>query len=101
LAQVAAVGLEATETKLVTYEGRVTERVEVPDHHARHRFWQDLNKVLGNFPKEDNGPQASLVIIVPHKTLLPGHSESCQCDECIAEYNRRAGHTHLREPSDE
>jgi hypothetical protein len=101
LAQVAAAGLRATETKLVTYEGRVTERVEIPDHSARHRFWQDLNKVLGNFPKEDNGPQASLVIVVPEEILAPGHVDHCACGSCLEEYNRRAGHAHLREPSDE
>jgi hypothetical protein len=66
LADVASRGLDATETKLVTFEGEVKSREEIPDWHARHKFWRDSNMIFGNFPKEEgNVQQAALIVKLP------------------------------------
>ncbi len=29
-------------TKVVSHEGQITDTLEMPDWHARHKFWRDI-----------------------------------------------------------
>jgi hypothetical protein len=39
-------GLTATETKLASFEGKFTDEREVADNVTRHKYWQDVAKIL-------------------------------------------------------
>jgi hypothetical protein len=80
-------GLMATETKLVTFEGKFTDEREVADNTTRHKYWHDAAKMAGMFPREDAAPVTQLLVRLPIAVLVPGHSESCTCRECWDAWN--------------
>jgi len=62
-------GLEARETKVVTHEGQVTDKVDLPDFHAREKYLQMAHKLRGDFPRDDMGPQAALILRIGDEPL--------------------------------
>jgi len=83
IAQKLRQGMEATETKLATWEGKFTDRVEVPDNSARFRYVEAGAKILSMFPDASPQLQAQLILKLPSRVILPGHGEDCTCQECI------------------
>jgi hypothetical protein len=77
-------GLSATETKLAIFEGKFTDERQVCDNTTQHKYWQDVAKIAGMFPREDSGPTAALFVKMPIAILAPGHSPTCLCSECSA-----------------
>ena len=53
LDEVGLEGLHATETRVITNNGVVTDGVEVPDYHARLKYWREYNLMVGRLGKED------------------------------------------------
>jgi len=75
-------GLTATETKLATWEGKFTDERQVSDNTTQHKYWQDLAKISGMFPREDTAATAQLFVRLPDVMLMPGHPNTCLCVEC-------------------
>ena len=86
VAQKVREGMEATETKLATWEGKFTDRVEVPDNSARFRNVEAAAKMLSMFPDESSQFHAQLIVKLPSRVLVPGHDEACTCQECVARW---------------
>ncbi len=82
LASHAAQGLRATETKLATWEGKFTDERQVNDNTTQHKYWQDLAKIAGMFPREDAPATAQLFVRLPDVVLTPGHGKTCACPSC-------------------
>ena len=81
-------GMDAMEVKLATWEGKFTDRVEVPDNSARFRNVEAASKMLGMFPDEPTGPTAQLIVRIPDVTHAPGHGPTCSCQECGEQWER-------------
>ena len=81
LRQVAREGLEASrvisanvivksdnpKVKNKNATARDVDFIEVPDHSVRHRYWQDLNKILGHLGPDNgngNGNQTNFLTII-------------------------------------
>lgn len=98
---VASEGLDAKSTRLVTdKDGRVVDAIEFPDHQNRHRFWRDLLMVKGYLGREDTSqvPSGGLIIIAPDAAkVVPGHVETCMCEECIAAWDEKTKELRLLE----
>jgi hypothetical protein len=90
IAQKLREGMEATETKLATWDGRFTDRVEVPDHSAWFRNVEAAGKMLEMFPKEETNQQAALLIRLPDVELTPNHGKSCTRRECAGNWSKMA-----------
>jgi hypothetical protein len=88
----------ANETKLATWEGKFTDRVEVPDHSARFRNVEAAGKMLGMFPKEETNMQAALLVRLPGVELTPNHGKSCSCSECADNWSKMALSTPANPP---
>jgi hypothetical protein len=82
-------GLSATETKLATFEGKFTDERQVSDNTTQHKYWQDVAKIAGMFPREDATAQAALFVKMPITVLAPGHSPSCVCSECASAWEEQ------------
>src|SRR5712692_8720328 len=75
-------GLTATETKLATFEGKFTDERQVSDNTTQHKYWQDLAKIAGMFPREDTTATAQLFVRLPDIELTPNHGKVCSCQDC-------------------
>src|SRR5947209_8093913 len=75
-------GLTATETKLASFEGKFTDERQVTDNTTQYKYWQDLAKIAGMFPREEATATAALFVRLPDEVLTPGHPNTCICDEC-------------------
>lgn len=75
-------GLTATETKLATWEGKFTDERQVSDNTTQHKYWQDLAKIAGMFPREDATATAQLFVRLPDIELTPAHGNHCLCADC-------------------
>src|SRR5271163_4410015 len=60
---------QANDIRLATFEGKFTDRVEVPDENIRHKAIADVAKILNLFPKEESGPVAALFVRLPDRTM--------------------------------
>ena len=93
LFEVAGEGLDAFLTRILTDKnGNVTDTIKIKDFHAIHKFWRDLLMVKGYLGREEPQQQASggLIIIANDAAkVVPGHSETCMCDECIAAWEEK------------
>ena len=81
-------GLDATATwRHVNREtGKVIERTD-PDPYARHKYVETAMRARGDFPKEDNGPTAALILKLP--TACTAEEAEAQMNAYFAEQTRR------------
>jgi hypothetical protein len=83
LASKLAEGLNATETKFFSFEGRVTDKRKVKDYFARYKFLELAHRLLGDLEKgeeaEASGPR---LVIIASRVEVEGHNEACACEEC-------------------
>jgi hypothetical protein len=75
-------GTAATEVKLATFEGKFTDRLDVPDNSARYRNIELAAKIHGMLPTEQAGMVAQLFVRLPEGVLTAGHPKTCTCAEC-------------------
>ena len=75
-------GTAATEVKLATFEGKFTDRLDVPDNSARYRNIELAAKIHGMLPTEQAGMVAQLFVRLPDAVLTPGHPKTCTCADC-------------------
>jgi hypothetical protein len=61
-------GLDAMKTELVTFQGAVTDQVDMIAWDSRHRYLDTALKVKGHFPKEDVNVQTALILKIPPRT---------------------------------
>jgi hypothetical protein len=94
LATVAAEGLDAKHTKILTdRDGNAVDAIEMPDYKSRHAFWRDIlmaKGVLGNDRDSQGGGSGGLIIVAPEAAIVvEGHPPACTCDECIEAWNEK------------
>ena len=69
LAQGIKDGLRADETRFFSDKGVVKDERQVKDWHSRAKFQELAHRLRGDYPKEDNLPQAALIISIGDKAL--------------------------------
>ena len=70
LAEVLGRGLDAKRTELVTFQGKITDAVEVPDFHAQHKFLETGLEVFEAKPKSgESTTNVAVVLHVPQQPL--------------------------------
>jgi hypothetical protein len=90
LAAVHAEGLAATQVKIASHEGMITDEREYVDHNARHKFLETAYKVKGILKDDDPSGAGGLILIGVKTEVVAGHDPICQCDECNAAWTERA-----------
>jgi len=75
---------EAKDVRLASFEGKFTDRVDVPDGNVQFRATEATAKILGLFPKEDTAAVAQLFVRLPDAVLTKGHPQTCTCAECCS-----------------
>jgi hypothetical protein len=74
--------LEAKDVRLAAFEGKFTDRVDIPDVNIQAKTVEMAGKMLEMFPREDTNLSTQLFIRIPEVSLSPGHPPTCLCAEC-------------------
>ena len=84
-------GLDAFIVKTASLDGKITDERFYPDYATRHKYVETLLKVRGELKLDDAPPQGGLVLIgiKEAQTITPGHEPQCDCDLCIAGWEKR------------
>jgi hypothetical protein len=72
----------AADVRLASFEGKFTDRLDVPDGAIQFRSAEALAKIAGMFPREDAAIVAQLFVRLPEGELIKGHTAQCTCPEC-------------------